>query len=250
MVFFGSVASFAFNEHVSAGASGAIFGCFGALLYFGVIHRRLFFRTMGMSVLFILAINLGFGFLMPMVDNGAHIGGLIGGFLASAIVNLPNQKHYGRQVAVLAITIIGIVGLLLYGYNQEKTTQSYAVYFQIGQEFLQNDESEKARPYFETIIEGDPIAVEPLLPDTYFSLAYIQATIGELDEAEYNLLKTIEQKPDFHEAHFNLSLIYFEKGSYEKAYEQVEMAIELNPEEEDYLELQEQLRRIIIWNGR
>lgn len=248
--FFGSVASFAYNEHVSAGASGAIFGCFGALLYFGVIHRRLFFRTMGMNVLFILAINLGFGFLVPMVDNGAHIGGLVGGFLASAIVNLPNKKHYGRQVVVLLITIISISGLLLFGYNQDKTTQSYVVYLQIGQEFLQNDEVEKARPYFEYILEGDPKAIEPLLTDTYFILAYIQATMDDLDEAEENLLKTIERKPDFHEAHFNLSLIYFEKGDYKKANDQLEIAIELNPQEQDYLELQEQLRKILQWNGR
>ena len=48
---FGSVSSFAFNEQIAAGASGAIFGCFGALLYFGLVHKRLFLRTMGRNVI-------------------------------------------------------------------------------------------------------------------------------------------------------------------------------------------------------
>lgn len=89
---FGSISSFAFNSQISAGASGAIFGCFGALLFFGVVHRKLFFRTMGVNLIVILAINLVFGFMIPMIDNGAHIGGLIGGFLASAVLYLPNHK--------------------------------------------------------------------------------------------------------------------------------------------------------------
>lgn len=81
----GSLASFAFMGAVSAGASGAIFGCFGALLYFGLIHRELFFRTMGQNVIVILVINLVFGFVVQGIDMGAHLGGLAGGFLAAAL---------------------------------------------------------------------------------------------------------------------------------------------------------------------
>src|SRR5690606_2824550 len=73
----GTVASFIFNTHISAGASGAIFGCFGALLYFGYRHPNLFFRTMGVNVFFILGLNLAFGFTVSGVDNAGHIGGLI-----------------------------------------------------------------------------------------------------------------------------------------------------------------------------
>jgi len=88
----GSLTSFAFNIHVAAGASGALFGLFGALLYFGVIYKQLFFQTMGKSVIFILLINLFFGLLVPQIDMGAHLGGLIGGFVAAAITSLPLQK--------------------------------------------------------------------------------------------------------------------------------------------------------------
>src|SRR5699024_12844238 len=58
----GSLSSFAFDTHISAGASGATFGLFGALLYFGLIHQRLFQRTVGTSSVFMFIINLGLDF--------------------------------------------------------------------------------------------------------------------------------------------------------------------------------------------
>ncbi|QYY44608.1 rhomboid family intramembrane serine protease [Aneurinibacillus thermoaerophilus] len=89
----GVVGSFAFSPNLSAGASGAIFGLFGALLYFGTQNKSLFFQTLGTNILVVLGINLAIGFLSPqIIDNYAHLGGLIGGFLASAIVGLPRKK--------------------------------------------------------------------------------------------------------------------------------------------------------------
>lgn len=113
----GGLTSFAFNTHIAAGASGALFGLFGALLYFGVIHKQLFYQTMGKSVIFILLINLAFGFLVPQIDMGAHVGGLIGGFIAAAIASLPYQKHsvtLHRMLGVISFLII-IIFLVRYG---------------------------------------------------------------------------------------------------------------------------------------
>ena len=115
--FTGSVASFAFSPSISAGASGAIFGCFGALLYFGVVYPRLFFRTMGMNIIVVLAINLLLGLLIPIVDNAGHIGGLIGGFLAAGVLHLPKHRQLFRQIVLLIIMTVITLGLLYYGYN-------------------------------------------------------------------------------------------------------------------------------------
>ncbi|WP_458412495.1 rhomboid family intramembrane serine protease [Schinkia sp. CFF1] len=114
----GAVSSFAFSTSVSAGASGAIFGCFGALLYFGVVHPSLFYRTMGANIFGVLAINLAFGFLVPVVDNSAHIGGLIGGFLASAIVHLPKHKLLiGRQIGAFLLLFFITAAALYFGFR-------------------------------------------------------------------------------------------------------------------------------------
>lgn len=80
----GSVASYLFNHvSVAVGASGAVFGILGALAAFFVTQRQLMGK-MGQrnltSILFLAAINLVIGFVVPGIDNWAHLGGLAGGF--------------------------------------------------------------------------------------------------------------------------------------------------------------------------
>lgn len=68
----------------SVGASGAIFGLIGAEAAFFVRNRKLFGafgrQRLG-NVAVMLAINLFLGFTIPNINNIAHLGGLIGGFL-------------------------------------------------------------------------------------------------------------------------------------------------------------------------
>ncbi|MEK4028812.1 rhomboid family intramembrane serine protease [Pseudobacillus sp. FSL P4-0506] len=116
--FMGTLASFVMNSNLSAGASGAIFGCFGALLYFGVIYPRLFFRTMGTSIIVIILINLIFGFSASGIDNAGHIGGLIGGFLATGAVHFPTKKKPMMQLAFLAAACLLSAGGLYLGFSE------------------------------------------------------------------------------------------------------------------------------------
>lgn len=103
----GSLSSFAFETHISAGASGAIFGLFGALLYFGLIHQRLFQQTIGKSIALILIINLGLGLFVPQIDMGAHLGGLLSGFLAASLVSLPRRHYLFWQI----LSLVGLIGI-------------------------------------------------------------------------------------------------------------------------------------------
>src|SRR5699024_7573408 len=114
----GGLTSFAFNDMVAAGASGALFGLFGALLYFGTVQKRLFKQTMGKNLLLILAINLVFGFLVPQIDMGAHLGGLIMGFVAAGVTSVPNVKNRRKQLFYTVIYVIGTIFLVWYGIIQ------------------------------------------------------------------------------------------------------------------------------------
>jgi membrane associated rhomboid family serine protease len=78
----GSVGSYVMTQADAVGASGAIFGLFGILLAASRTHQPVLDRR-GRSLVsqigMLILINLAFGFLVPRIDNAAHIGGLLGG---------------------------------------------------------------------------------------------------------------------------------------------------------------------------
>lgn len=70
----------------SAGASGAVFGVEGALLFLVMIRRgRLESMTLG-RVAFAVAFSLYCGFTSAGVNNAAHVGGVLMGFTAAAVI--------------------------------------------------------------------------------------------------------------------------------------------------------------------
>jgi rhomboid protease GluP len=84
----GSVFSLIFTAEPSLGASGAIFGLIGAQGVFLYRHRKLFGergRRNLQQVVIIALINFAFG-LQGGIDNWAHLGGLVGGLILSAIL--------------------------------------------------------------------------------------------------------------------------------------------------------------------
>lgn len=81
---------------VSAGASGAIFGITGALLYVAVRNRGQIGNVTGRGLIFMVALSLYYGFSSGGVDNFAHIGGLLSGFLLAILLYWKrNRKDRG-----------------------------------------------------------------------------------------------------------------------------------------------------------
>ena len=86
------------NYTVSAGASGAIFGITGALFALTIIYRGRIGQLTPRDMAIMVGISLYLGFASEGVDNLAHIGGLICGFLMTFLmVGLP--KKWSRRQA-------------------------------------------------------------------------------------------------------------------------------------------------------
>ena len=72
---------------VSVGASGAIFGLFGAMI---VLSKKYGLETKSTYV--IIGINFAIGFIFPGIDWHAHLGGLISGFIAASVLLAPARS--------------------------------------------------------------------------------------------------------------------------------------------------------------
>lgn len=77
---------------VSAGASGAVFGVMGAMI-FVVLRNKGHLEDLSIKQILIMAVfSLYFGFASTGVDNAAHLGGLISGFILAAIAGQPRRR--------------------------------------------------------------------------------------------------------------------------------------------------------------
>lgn len=114
----GSLLSLLFlgDNTVAVGASGAIFGLFGSLLYFGYYYRPYLGTVLISQILPIILINLALGFMTPGIGNGAHIGGLIGGVLTSMAVGVKDKTEGSNRINGTIILIIFTIFLIYMGF--------------------------------------------------------------------------------------------------------------------------------------
>ena len=92
---------------LGVGASGAIFGLFGA---YYVVARRVGGETR--SIVTLLAINLVITFAIPIIDWRAHVGGLLtGGIVAAAYAYAPRGPR--RTLVQAGLVLLVVAGLLV-----------------------------------------------------------------------------------------------------------------------------------------
>jgi rhomboid protease GluP len=138
----GSLASFVLGAGgISAGASGAIFGLFGASIAYFYLHRAAFGprgQAQLRSLLMLAGVNLVLGFTVPGINNLAHMGGLVFGLAlgwllapkyrapsvftptADGAFTLEDSTTLGRRLpGLLAVTVIiavlALVGTMRWG---------------------------------------------------------------------------------------------------------------------------------------
>lgn len=79
---------------VSAGASGAVFAVMGAMIYAVIRGRGHIEDLSARQVVIMVAFSLYFGFTSEGVDNAAHVGGLICGFIMAVLLYHPLRSYH------------------------------------------------------------------------------------------------------------------------------------------------------------
>ena len=103
----GSLLSCVILHGDSIGASGAIFGLMGSLVYFGYHYRVYFGNILKTQIIPLIIFNLFLGFYLSGVDNFAHIGGLIGGVFITMGLGIKNKTD--KQSSINGWITFGIL---------------------------------------------------------------------------------------------------------------------------------------------
>lgn len=104
---FGALFSMMFSGNVaSIGASGAIFGLMGSMLYFGYHYRVYLGNVIKSQLIPLILINLAVGFSVSGIDNACHIGGLIGGLLITMALGIDGKSSKNEKFNGWMITAI------------------------------------------------------------------------------------------------------------------------------------------------
>lgn len=94
------------DNTVSAGASGAIFGLFGAILYFGYTYRGYIGNAIISQIVPVILLNLFIGLTSTNIGNAAHIGGLVGGYVMSLALGADIDENRSQKINGMVVTIL------------------------------------------------------------------------------------------------------------------------------------------------
>ncbi len=101
---------------LSAGASGAIFGLMGAILYFAINQRTYMAEALKREILPVIILNLLLGFLVTGINMYAHIGGFISGMLISSALGIKYKTSKFEKVNSIICSVILVIILVYLAY--------------------------------------------------------------------------------------------------------------------------------------
>jgi len=111
----GNLLSMLFQENgvISVGASGAIFGLLGSLIYFGY-HYRVYLGTVIKSqIIPLIVFNVFIGLYLAGINVIAHLGGLFGGYVVTKAVGVKYKSAKEDQINGIIMLIV-LMGFLCY----------------------------------------------------------------------------------------------------------------------------------------
>ncbi len=107
----GSVLSTAAGTFFFVGASGAIFGLFGALVYYGRHRGGTFGSNIFRQMLIWAGIAFLFGFIGTGIDNWGHLGGFLGGLITAILLGYEEKNRQTLTQHLIATGLLILVAV-------------------------------------------------------------------------------------------------------------------------------------------
>jgi rhomboid protease GluP len=98
------------ESHMTLGASASLAGLIGAIAYYGRRSGSGIIRTQSMQWITSMFV---YGLLIPIIDNYAHLGGLVGGYLMARVLD-PLKPERGDHIVMAIVCLAASVAAILY----------------------------------------------------------------------------------------------------------------------------------------
>jgi len=215
----GSLTSLFFHPHTpGAGASGAIFGLVGALisaLYLGRLpFPKVAMQRMLRSLLIVVAVNLYLGAQVGVIDNSAHIGGLVMGLALGAVLGpeltKPREIRTAHERIVFVAAAILLVGLGAFARRQS----GWVVPLERARQAINQGRVDEGIGELQQVLARRPD--EEMGLDL---LSYAYLLKNDYPRAEVALKRLLTSDPDDPTAQYNLGVVYQATDRYEQARE-------------------------------
>lgn len=192
----GNLLSLRFSPHLSAGASSGVFGILGAIIVYGLTYKKMiprnFYKVIIFYLLPFLVYNLSLGFWYSRTDNYAHIGGLIGGTLISAVMRVKYPQNHNLKRRYLGMAGLAATFSLLFAYGMQPYPEAYRVYYSIQGELKAMEGSfAESIGYLEQslVINPDNTNSRIMLGNIYYKLGEERYRMGKPSSALYYFKK-------------------------------------------------------------
>lgn len=220
---------------MSVGASGAIFGLLGALIYFSLRKPRAASVYFGQNLWIMLGINLVLGFSVNGIDNYGHIGGLIGGFLLAGFLGLgsgdrpPHRNRWGA--GVLAATAILIF------FSLRSPANAWHIPYDLGRTARYQQDYDRAIDQYTLSLRKAPnnLMAKRELSRTCLIRGEQLMRKGQFHKAIEVLKKGVVAE-DLWQLHFDLGVSYFYLEQVDDALREMKKADKLEPNRKDIRE--------------